>query len=63
LVSYIAFGDNILYEGAYVLTDPLIYIPWILGILLVFYIMLLRNLAAVSTEPEVIKAKDYSPTA
>jgi hypothetical protein len=63
LVSYIAFGDNILYEGAYVLTDPLIYIPWILGILLVFYILLLRNLAAVSTEPAVIKAKDYSPTA
>jgi hypothetical protein len=63
LVSYIAFGDNILYEGAYVLTDPLIYIPWILVILLVFYILLLRNLAAVSTEPAVIKAKDYSPTA
>ena len=30
-------GDDVLYEGAYVLTDPLIYLPWIMIILLVFY--------------------------
>lgn len=44
LVSYIALGDSVLYEGAYVLTDPLIYIPWIMIVLLVFYAMLLLKL-------------------
>ncbi len=44
LVSYLAFGDEILYEGAYVLTDPLIYIPVILLVLLVFYFFLLEQL-------------------
>jgi hypothetical protein len=44
LISYIALGDNVLYEGAYVLTDPLIYIPWIMIVLLVFYAMLLFKL-------------------
>jgi len=43
LVSYIALGDDVLYEGAYVLTDPLIYVPWIMMVLLVFYgILILR---------------------
>jgi hypothetical protein len=44
LVSYVALGDNVLYEGAYVLTDPLIYLPWIMMILLVFYVILLARL-------------------
>jgi hypothetical protein len=44
LLSYIVFGDSILYEGAYVLTDPLIYFPWILMVLLVFYAVLLGRL-------------------
>jgi hypothetical protein len=44
LVSYIALGDRVLYEGAYVLTDPLIYVPWILMVLLVFYLLLLQQL-------------------
>lgn len=44
LVSYLALGDNVLYEGAYVLTDPLIYIPWIMIVLLVFYAILLFRL-------------------
>jgi hypothetical protein len=44
LVSYIALGDDVLYQGAYVLTDPLIYVPWIMIILLVFYLLLLRKL-------------------
>jgi len=51
LASYIALGDNILYEGAYVLTDPLIYIPWIMMILLVFYALLLIRLNKFSTQP------------
>lgn len=51
LASYIAFGDSILYQGAYVLTDPLIYIPWIMMVLLVFYALLLSKLAAFSMKP------------
>lgn len=44
LTSFVAFGDSILYEGAYVLSDPFIYIPWIMIILLVFYAVLLKRL-------------------
>jgi hypothetical protein len=44
LVSYMALGDSVLYEGAYVLTDPLIYVPWIMMVLLVFYAILLMKL-------------------
>ena len=44
LVSYIALGDDVLYEGAYVLTDPLIYVPWIMMVLLVFYGILIVRL-------------------
>jgi hypothetical protein len=44
LVSYIAIGDDVLYKGAYVLTDPLIYVPWIMAILLIFYAILLLRL-------------------
>ena len=44
LVSYLIFGNDILYNSGYVLTDPLIYVPWIMGILLVFYVLLLLKL-------------------
>jgi hypothetical protein len=44
LVSYIALGDSVLYEDSYVLTDPLIYVPWIMMILLAFYTLLLIRL-------------------
>ncbi len=44
LVSYITLGDSVLYNDAYVLTDPLIYVPWIMMILLVFYAWLLQKL-------------------
>lgn len=44
LVSYLALGDAVLYEGAYVLTDPLIYVPWIMMVLLLFYTLLLLKL-------------------
>lgn len=45
LVTYIAFGDDILYQGAYLLSDPFLYIPWILIILLLFYGLLLHRLS------------------
>jgi hypothetical protein len=51
LVTYMAFGDSILYQGAYVLTDPLIYIPWIMIVLLVFYALLLSKLSRFAIEP------------
>jgi hypothetical protein len=50
LVSYLTLGDSVLYEGAYVLTDPLIYIPWIMIVLLVFYAILLLKLNRLSTK-------------
>jgi Glycosyltransferase family 87 len=49
LVSYIALGDDVLYEGAYVLTDPLTYVPWIMMVLLVFYGVLLVRLNSFAT--------------
>ena len=51
LVSYIALGDSVLYEGAYVLTDPLIYVPWIMIIILVFYVLLLQKLNNNAKQP------------
>jgi hypothetical protein len=51
LASYIGFGDSILYEGAYVLTDPFIYIPWIMLIILVFYALLLSRLSRIPMKP------------
>jgi hypothetical protein len=44
LLTYIALGDSILYEGSYILTDPLIYVPWIMMVLLLFYGLLLQKL-------------------
>jgi hypothetical protein len=51
LVSYIVGGDKILYEGSYVLTDPLIYVPWIMILLLVFYGLLLQRLSSYAFAP------------
>jgi hypothetical protein len=44
LVSYLALGDKVLYQDSYVLTDPLIYVPWMMFVLLAFYILLLVQL-------------------
>jgi len=44
LASYIALGDKVLYQDSYVLTDPLIYVPWIMIVLFVFYTLLLLRL-------------------
>lgn len=60
LVSYIGFGDSILYEGAYVLTDPFIYIPWIMIISLVLYALLLKKLASFSAKPVYTEIKKNS---
>ena len=51
LVSYLAFGDDILYADSYVLTDPILYVPWILVILLVFYGLLIQKLWQTDAKP------------
>jgi hypothetical protein len=48
LVSYMALGERVLYQDSYVLTDPLIYVPWIMMILLAFYTLLLIRLNRLS---------------
>jgi hypothetical protein len=45
LISYLAFGNDILYNGVYVLTDPILYVPWILILIIVFYGLLLQKLS------------------
>lgn len=50
LVTYIALGDSILYEGSYILTDPLIYVPWIMMVLLLFYGLLLQKINSYSLQ-------------
>lgn len=52
LLTYIALGDDILYEGSYILTDPLIYVPWIMMVLLVFYGLLLQKLNGYSLQQQ-----------
>lgn len=44
LLSYIILGDAVLYDGSYVLTDPLVYFPWILMVLIVFYAVFLGRI-------------------
>ncbi len=44
LLSYLIGGEAVIYNAGYVLTDPLIYIPVILLVLLVFYFLLLERL-------------------
>lgn len=48
LISYTALGDNVLYLDSYVVTDPFIYIPWIMIVILVFYAVLLLKLNRLS---------------
>lgn len=45
LISYLALGDAVLYDNVYVRTDPLLYFPWILIIIVVFYGLLIRYLS------------------
>ena len=50
LISYLSFGNDILYQGTYVLTDPFIYVPWIMVVLLLFYALLLQKLMQFSAK-------------
>lgn len=53
LLSYIIFGDAILYDGSYVLTDPLVYLPWIMMVLLSFYAVILYRLNAAFSQVRI----------
>jgi hypothetical protein len=44
LASFIAFGPNVVLPGPYVLTDPSIYIPLIMIVILTFYALLVKRL-------------------
>ena len=61
LISYLSFGDSILADGAYVLTDPFIYVPWILIILLVFYGFLLHKLWRAAAKDTHIELRENRP--
>lgn len=43
-ISYVVLEDRAFYWGTYVITDPFIYVPWIMVVLLAFYTMLLLKL-------------------
>ena len=43
-LSYLMFGPDIITSGGYVLTDPSIYVPLIMIVILTFYILLLKRL-------------------
>ena len=51
LVSFLAFGDAVLYQDAYVRSDPLIYVPWIMMVLLTFYALLIQKLNRYVVQP------------
>lgn len=44
LISYIIFGEAILQGGPYIMTDPLLYLPVILMVLLAFYAVIVWRL-------------------
>jgi hypothetical protein len=44
VISYLIFGQGIITSRGYVLTDPSIYIPLIMIVILAFYILLLKRL-------------------
>ncbi len=43
-VSYLLFGPDVIVPGPYLLTDPSIYLPLIMIVILVFYALLIRRL-------------------
>lgn len=56
-LTYIAFRDDIVYQDVYVLTDPFIYVPWIMLVLLVFYAILLLRLNKFPMKPPRVNPK------
>ncbi len=44
IVSFLAFGPDVISPGSYILTDPSIYIPLVMIVILVFYALLIKRL-------------------
>jgi hypothetical protein len=49
-ISYMTLRGNVPYLVSYVPADPLVYVPWIMMVILVFYAMLLLHLNKLSTK-------------
>ncbi|MBN1875440.1 MAG: hypothetical protein JXA33_14515 [Anaerolineae bacterium] len=57
LITFVLWGTNIVLPGLYVATDPLIYVPWIMIVTVVFYgIVILRLWKAIPTITAVREA-------
>jgi hypothetical protein len=44
VLSYLIFGPDVITSRGYVLTDPSIYVPLIMIVILAFYVLLLKRL-------------------
>jgi hypothetical protein len=44
VISFVALGPAILADGLYVWTDPSIYLPMVMFVILMFYILLIKQL-------------------
>ena len=60
LVSYLIGGDSVIQmQGEYVLTDPSLYVPLIMMVILVFYFILLKRLWKTTEEFPMMEAEAY----
>jgi hypothetical protein len=57
VISVATFGFDIVAPGPFVLTDPTIYVPLVMIVILVFYALLIKYLWA--TAPPLIEGKKH----
>ncbi|HQU36769.1 MAG TPA: hypothetical protein PLR65_09300, partial [Anaerolineales bacterium] len=50
LASVLVLGYGVIYERVYILTDPILYVPWILVLIIVFYGLLVQKLWQTKSE-------------
>jgi len=63
VISFVALGPAILADGFYVWTDPSIYLPLVMLVILVFYALLIKRLwsaSYASAEEQTEKMPDFS---
>jgi len=60
LFSVALFGMDVIAPGPYVLTDPTIYVPLIMIVMLVFYALLIKRLRAVPASQAIEMRRDES---
>jgi hypothetical protein len=54
-ISFMIWGTEIIAPGAYILTDPSLYVPVVMGVILTFYALLLRTLWRLGREAQTFK--------